>query len=78
MFGDFRIDGRGVGEEFGEGALGFGEGLGVGLIVVGLAVFPHAEQDADPLEGEGAEGGVASGARSEFSFVEGFGRVAPP
>ena len=54
-----------------------GEGLGVGLIVVGLTVFPHAEEDADPFEGEGAEGGVAAGARGAFGFVEGFGPGAP-
>lgn len=56
--------------------MGFGEGLGVGLIVVGFAVFPHAEQDADPFEGEGAEGGVAAGASGAFGFVEGFGPSA--
>ena len=74
MFGDLRIWGGVFGEEFGEGALGLGEGLGVGLIVVGLTVFPHAEEDADPFEGAGAEGGVAAGASGAFGFVEGFGR----
>ena len=51
--------------------------MGVGLIVVGFAVFPHAEEDADPLEGEGAESGVATGALGAFGFVEGFGQSAP-
>ena len=35
--------------------------------------LPHAEQNADPLEDEGAAGGVASGVRSEFGFVHSFG-----
>ena len=34
--------------------------LKVAGFVVGLAIFPAAEEDADPFEGQGADGGVVA------------------
>ena len=56
-------------QRFGEWAVGLDEGLGVGF-----SVFPHVEEDADPFEGEGADGGLVFHAGGFVGFVEGFGR----
>ena len=41
--------------------------------MVGLTVHPAAEEDADPFEGEGANGGVMSFAALALVGVKGFG-----
>ncbi len=51
--------------------------VGVVGVVVGCAVFPHAEKDADPLEGEGADGSLVFHAGGFLQVVEGFRPGAP-
>ena len=53
------------------------EGGLVAVVVVGFSVFPHLEEDADPFEGEGADGGVVFHAGGFFALVKGFGPGAP-
>ena len=60
-----------VGDAFGLELL---EVAGLG---VGLSVFPAAEEDADPFEGQGADGGVVAVSASAEVVVEGFGPGAP-
>ena len=43
----------------------------VARFVVGGAVDPAAKEDADPLEGQGADGGVVGGALGAVAVVEG-------
>ena len=62
-------------QRFGERAFGLGEGLGVVVVGVGFSVFPHLEEDADPLEGEGSDGGLVFHAGGFFGLVEGFSRI---
>jgi hypothetical protein len=45
--------------------------------VVGLSVLPAAKEDADPFEGEGAEGGVVAVSAGPEVFVKGLGPSAP-
>jgi hypothetical protein len=47
--------------------------LQVAGFVVGLAVFPAAEEDADPFEGQGADGGVVAVSAAAEVVVEGRG-----
>jgi hypothetical protein len=49
------------------------EGHEVAGFVVGHAVEPAAVQDADPLEGQGTQGGLVSCTASAEGFIEGFG-----
>jgi len=51
--------------------------LEVAGFVVGLAVFPAAEEYADPFEGQGADGGVMAVAAGAEMVVEGRGPGAP-
>jgi len=48
------------------------QGHEVAGFVVRNAVEPAAVQDADPLEGQGAEGSLVAGAASSVRLVEGF------
>jgi len=57
-----------------------GDALGAELLevagfVVGLAVFPAAEEDADPFEGHGADGGVMAVSAGPEVVVEGLDQV---
>src|SRR5689334_9136917 len=59
--------------EFQERRLPFLEGFEVARLVVGPLVLPAAVQDADPLEGQSAEGGVTGHAPLPGALVEGPG-----
>ena len=58
-----------VGDRFGL------ELLQVAGFVLGLAVFPAAEEDADPFEGHGADGGVMAVSAGPEVVVEGLDQV---
>ena len=53
--------------------MAFLEGHQVSGFVVGLSVDPAAVQDADPLEGEGAQCGLMRAATLVIALVEGLG-----
>ena len=53
------------------------KGLDVTGFIIRSAVLPAAPEDADPFEGEGAEGGVVAVSAGAKVVVEGFGPGAP-
>jgi len=62
---------------FDEGAVFLLELLEIDGFGVGGSGLPEMEQDADPFEGEGSDGGVVFHAGGLFHGVEGFGPCAP-
>ena len=48
------------------------------FFAVGGVRFPEAKDDADPFEGQGADGGLVLAAGGPFLLVEGGGPAAPP
>src|SRR5271167_757637 len=53
------------------------ERLQVNLLVIGCTVFPATVKDANPLEGQGADGGVVFGPLLDLLFIIGAGPRRP-
>ena len=49
------------------------EGIEIAFFAIGRAGLPAAEQDADPFEGQGSQGGVVSLAKGSLLEVQGLG-----
>src|SRR2546427_8500856 len=64
-------------QERGQGRPMFEQRFGVEFVLIRLPIFPAAEQDPDPLIGQGTNGSVVAFATPSEKFIMRFGPLAP-